>query len=909
MPIDQWDRLSSGPSDKPQRPCLWGKSKGLSSPYPLLAHLLDTAAASEALLGEALPRDLSAAAAAHCGVGIDEWRQAVIVLAGLHDFGKASAGFQNQDPVACPDWLSGCRDAFDAGRHDRVGGNLVWDRWDGLRSRYKAAQIVAGHHGTIPTLDQRWMRACGGAGLVDDSPPAELADARDEIWRIVTSVVGAFPDIDLPAPAASAALAVVIAADWIASASWLIACQQQTMTISGVSDPEAHFRRARDLAATHIRLSGLVAAAPRPAATPRTMLADGAAEWTPLQASIDADLSPTAAGIAVICAPTGEGKTEAALLAADRFAQGCGRNGFFFAMPTVATAEGLHARIERHVQGDTTGVSAPVRRVHSQASLYEEPSGGVPALADDNSEHGTLSEDPAAQQAAAAWMSGTRKALLAPYGVGTVDQVLLGALRAKYSPLRLLAAAAGCVIVDEVHSLDPYMRTLLCKAVEWLAALGAPVIVLSATMPRKRVVELLASYQRGAGSATTVPASAQGGYPGWTAWTPMDGYSGTSTSSRRRWSARFHTVDTPAAELTDRIASKAAEAAASGLCVLVVRSTVRAAQETYDAVVASDGTLEPGGTIDIIHSRMPQRNRRRRSEALLRRLGPDSTSRPRRMVIVATQIVEQSFDVDFDLLVTDPAPLAALLQRGGRVRRHRPPSPGESTEAVVFWPLTLDESPSYGSLIYARADLMSARAWLTAAETATSVAVAVPDDVAGLVEQADAETADSFVFDSADVEDAAEATLAQLVRIDADKALGRRWAIPAPDPEAPLADLTGTLDTETSHPGTRHQARSVLLMPIRGSGQHLRTLRGAALEAAPNRVPDRPEVREIFDEAVPVSYPNAAWAAELPRLEGGWDRTPVAGALLLDVTSGHADHGGYRLSLCSRTGLRIIRIP
>jgi CRISPR-associated endonuclease/helicase Cas3 len=673
----------------------------------------------------------------------------------------------------------------------------------------------------------------------------------------------------------------------------LITAQQQHMPATGCANPQEHYERARNLCAAHIDGNALVTAPARPSPTPAALIQGASASWTPLQASIDKTFQPESAGIAVIVAPTGEGKTEAGLLTAARFARACGRHGFFFAMPTVATAEGLHGRIQRYI--DAGSDDTTVQRVHSQASLFDDtPNSAV---------GGTVSEDTETQRAASAWMTGTRKTMLAPYGVGTVDQVLLGALRAKHSPLRMLAAASGCVIVDEAHALDPYMRILLCRSVEWFGALATPVVVLSATMPTRRTRELFDAYQRGAGCepATTI----LDGYPSWAAWTPTDGWSGSSTKPRRRWTARLRTADVPAAELTNRIAQQASAAASDGRCVLIVRSTVRAAQETHDALSACDASLVPGTTLQIVHSRMPHRDRRSRSETLLRLLGPDLGQRPRKMVVVATQVVEQSFDVDFDLAVSDPAPASALLQRLGRVRRHRPPSVGEAAEMVVVWPCDTTGAPRMGSLIYSKADLMAARAWLTDAETSVSVDVDVPDAVPGIVARADTETTDTFVFDAAE-EEAADATLAQLARMDAEKALGHRWAIPFPSPEAPLADLTGTIDTEEVHPGTRHQARSVLVIPATRDGGKWLFANGTTIDSHPARPPARRIVREAFDHAVPVSYPNSDWVALLPQLTGGWDRTPVAGALLLDQT-GDVTYGDYVLRQCPHTGLSITR--
>ena len=891
---------------------LWGKSRGLDSPYPLVAHLLDAAAAAQAIVSDSVPATLADTAARWMDSSPAHWTQAVKVLGGWHDIGKASCGFQNSDTSACPDWARGRMDRPGVERHDTVGAWLTWDRLDEHQDRYRAAQIVGGHHGTIPSLDKRWLCAMGGARLVDEDAPAELITERGRLWEILDEILGSLPDTRLPTPAASLSLAVVVLADWIASCTDLIKRQQAWLREHAASwSPLGHYERALGLAAAHLAENGLRAPARRRSPSAVDVFDSDEAGWTDLQASLVSDFRPSAPGIAFICAPTGEGKTEAGLIAAEQFAQVSGRHGFFFAMPTVATAEGLHERLQHYLDRvSPASDDRSLRRVHSQSILYD--SGSEPA-----------SDDLGAVRAAANWMSGTRKALLAPFGVGTVDQVLLGALKAKHSPVRLFAAACGALIVDEAHALDPYMRTLLARAVEWLAALDASVVVLSATLPPRRAAELASAYRAGVRRAADAGAAGVSGdricsadaefpgdigYPGWAAWTTADGWSKADALPRRNWELQVETEDASAAAVLDRMAEHAVAASRLGECVLVVCSTVRAAGDTYRAVRRLDATLSPGESVEIIHSRMPHSVRRDRSKRLLDLLGPANEDRPRRLILVATQVVEQSFDVDFDALITEPAPVAALFQRAGRVRRFRPPRIGEFVRARVVWPTGQDGMPRYGSPIYSRADLMATRACLTGGGNERTLKVRVPEDVQDLVVRADPEDDEGFGFDASIVAEAEEATLAQLVRVDYDKAEGLKWAIPVAAHDSPLMELTGTFDGEDNHPGTRHRATSVLVLPANPNGGSWVLADGKSLDPKPRHAPVREFVVAAFDAAIPVSYPNDSWASEMPRLGGGWDRTPLAGALILDTSCDRVEAGGYALRLCAETGLIVERV-
>ena len=891
---------------------LWGKSQGLEHPYPLAGHLIDTAAAARVICERMIPEGMIDALTRHMtGGGSDIWTNATVTLAGWHDIGKATCGFQARVPHARPAWLEGHDDT--GKRHDIAGGNLVWDRLRNHPDPMTAAQIVGGHHGSVPRLSQRMLMAYGGAGRIDHMPPAALLAARKSLLDMIENSAGQYPDeVEMEPLAASASLAVVVLADWIVSQDWLIRAQQQAHGLDESDtwhsfDPTAHYRTALNLANTALAETGLLPPPqslrkPEPADLIRNETADKNPEWRALQASIDAGLNPTGPGISVICAPTGEGKTEAALIAAAKYGKATGRHGFYFGMPTTATADGLYNRLTRYVSRITGDSGIAVRRVHSQAQLHDSH-GGV-----------FVSDD---ERAAANWMAGTRKAILAPWGVGTIDQVLLGAMRVKHSPLRLFGAAKGTVVIDEAHALDPYMRELLVRAVEWLAAYGASVVVLSATLPPKRVSELICAYKRGAGQGqfhcTGDNEQRTVGYPGWLAWSADDGYTNQAVEPRREWALTITRSDMPSSDLTARAAAAAVSASANGGCILLVRSTVRAAQDTYNAIRSNDSGLIPGDHLEILHSRMPMSVRRDRTESLMRKLGPrgrDAEPRPARFILVATQIVEQSLDVDFDALITDPAPAAQLLQRAGRVHRHDEvvrPDGMLAPQAAVMWPLGRDGRPSVSSPIYPTADLQAARQWLENEQTV----VAVPVDIPGIVAGCDIETRfdDPGAYDADDIE-IAEATLARIVAIDVARGAAHDWRIPSPH-DAYLAELTSPTDDEDAVcPGTRQGAHSVMLVPALKAGGEWRLHDGTPIPHKGPR-PDRATLLAVFGAAIPVSYP-AGWADALDEIGPAWRGTPLAHALMLpDAGDGatvvDSDGATWRLGADPETGLRIER--
>ena len=204
---------------------------------------------------------------------------------------------------------------------------------------------------------------------------------------------------------------------------------------------------------------------------------------TDLQQNLEQCHTASPYGITVICAPTGEGKTEAGLLAAASYAQGRDSSGWYFAMPTTATADGLRERLGGRLGAfEADGAAQGLQVIHSLAMLSN-----------------ASRFSPAASEARD-WLTGSKKAMLGSYGLGTVDQVLMGALAAKHTPLRLFAlAASGAVIIDEAHAFDSYMHELLDTALEWMGALRVPVVLMSATLPERRAHAMFRSYLRGCG--------------------------------------------------------------------------------------------------------------------------------------------------------------------------------------------------------------------------------------------------------------------------------------------------------------------------------------------------------------------------------------------------------------------------
>jgi CRISPR-associated helicase Cas3 len=410
---------------------------------------------------------------------------------------------------------------------------------------------------------------------------------------------------------------------------------------------------------------------------PRRLMSErfGGKEPRPVQlAAYESASAGQGPGLLLIEAPMGEGKTEAALLAAEVIASQTGSNGMFVGLPTQATADQMFGRVTGWLVAQPGQVT--VTLAHGKAGRNEAYQRLMPEAVG-------IGENEA-EITASQWLAGRKRRLLAPVVVGTVDQLLLAGVASRHVALRFLGLTGKVVVIDEVHAYDAYMSVILRRVLAWLGAAQVPVILLSATLPAGTRVELLGAYagelisqgNSGYPLVTWVSAPTTGQPEG--SFVPEWERSAEPATARPRSyhpasaQARTARIEFHAERDEAEAADLACGAVGEGGCVLVLRNTVGRAQRTYEHVAA---TLAPGEAT-LAHARFTAADRRIRDRLLAERFGPDGAGgRPIRHVVVATQVAEQSLDIDFDLLISDLAPVDLLLQRLGRVHRHKRPRP------------------------------------------------------------------------------------------------------------------------------------------------------------------------------------------------------------------------------------------
>lgn len=634
--------------------------------HPLICHMADVAAVALALWDEALSGPVRKLIADGMGLPEPEARLWAAFVAGLHDMGKASKPFQAK-LWGCAERLAGTglstadiRDAAkldrDAGYHGTVSAVQLRPLFKGMgvseALAWRLALVAGGHHGIFPNPG----RGQGEGQSIREATPAEGAPwqrVRRELFMELRAVLGitSTPTGSLPNASAMALAGLVTVADWIGSNTDFF-----PYSPGRASDPAGYFEQVARRAASEAlaRLHWLAFREPTPRGfgelfelTPR-----------PLQRVADDLRARPGLRLAIVEAPMGEGKTEAALLLAHHW-NVQGARGAYVALPTQATANQLHRRVTQFLERIFPGANINLMLVHG-GTLLQDDAPFLPANVDDGEGPGAV--------AAGEWFLPRKRSLLAPFGVGTVDQALMAVLQVKHVFVRLSGLAGKAVVIDEVHAYDTYMTGLLERLLEWLGALESPVVMLSATLPTQRREALARAYLRGMVSEAAMDA---GGVPG-SAYPRVTIVDSDGVAVRHFDASAENTrslgIDLIKDDL-DEVRLLLGRELEHGGCAVVICNTVARAQETYRAMKAEFGDSETG----LFHARFVFDDRDRIEGDCLAKFGPrkDNPKRPDRYVLVATQVVEQSLDLDFDVMVTDLAPLDLLLQRSGRLQRHQ----------------------------------------------------------------------------------------------------------------------------------------------------------------------------------------------------------------------------------------------
>ena len=654
----------------------WGKTSEDGGYHLLPYHCLDVAAVGDVLLRRN-PRVRSQLASM---LSIDEstLTTMVIFFLGLHDIGKFARHFQSLQPELFRA-LQGGADALNYVRHDALGA-LAWKSLlrpycaehgylgimgaQGRRASVESSvdywmHTVVGHHGRPVTHNEPEIRS-----PFADYFPEKNRQAVQAFFEEWYDLSGISAIIEYPTTAQ-----VKKASWWLAGLAvlcdWLGSNQDFFAMTSDVLPLDVYWRRAMNQAEEAIEKSGMLPSSTAPVHGLNEFFGASFQSPTPLQAKCMELPLHSGAGLYLLEDVTGAGKTEAALIIAHRLLAEGGQSGLYFALPTMATANAMYERMGKvyrrlYAEGTTPSLvlAHGARRLNDgfKDAIAHYPN--VTAV-----RYGDNTEP--AQAHCAAWLADSpKKSLLAEVGVGTVDQAVLGVLPSRHQSLRLYGLLGKVLIIDEVHAYESYLFRLLSALITFHVASGGSVILLSATLPQNQRYKLLEAFYDGLGQQPiALQRTGDKDYPLLT-HASAEGQQELVLASRPEVCRPVGVVRIDTFEQAESLMTAVV---AQGRCLCWIRNTVHDAREAYRELKLR----HPEWHIDLFHARFALGDRLTIEERAVNRFGKKGGESERKgQILIATPVVEQSLDIDFDEMISDLAPVDLIIQRAGRLHRH-----------------------------------------------------------------------------------------------------------------------------------------------------------------------------------------------------------------------------------------------
>ena len=721
---------------------LWAK-KTTDGPYwlPLEVHLRDTAEVAKMLWRDWIPENVKRIIIESIGGDEQDAERFFVFLAFAHDIGKATPVFQAKCSFPPTDLD---RDIYNA---LLMGGFIVKERrkdyrfyqytphalasqlilenaknlqLSGTNLNKNASIILGAHHGKPPDTGYEQVLYAYAPNFGHDD--MVWLRIQTELIQLALETCGYKTLEEIPAPLVSGQVllsSLIIVADWIASNTGLL----PLISFEWQSEVDS-IERVR-IGWDRLSLPG--AWDPYYDRYDESLYTDRFGDsFKPNEvqkAAINAANDLRKPGIMVIEAPMGLGKTEAALVVAEVYRNRAECGGLFFALPTQATSDGIFPRLLNWLDNLDLTEPQSVRLAHGKAQFNKDYT-GLQLFHGDSNIYENDETDERLEYAqtviAHQWFNGRKRALLANFVVGTIDQLLLMALKQKHVMLRHLGLAGKVVIIDECHAYDAYMSHYLKMALAWLGSYNVPVIILSATLTMDSRRGLIGAYL-GQESITGDWAEKQE-YP---LITYTDGNVVKSCSIKQDVKSRVVIIKRLALENVTGILEGILS---SGGCAGVIMDTVHRAQDMADDLRQCFGT----DIVILVHSRFITPDRLELEKRIRDSLGKTG-KRPVKLIVVGTQVLEQSLDIDFDVMITDIAPMDLLLQRLGRLHRHDRNRPDKLSLPTCY--ITGIEEDGFGKGIdnvYDEHLLIRTRDLLDSQYSAISL----PDEIARLVNTA-----------------------------------------------------------------------------------------------------------------------------------------------------------------------------
>ncbi|MBI5965492.1 MAG: CRISPR-associated helicase Cas3' [Chloroflexi bacterium] len=896
---------------------LWAKAdkKDETKVHRLVYHLIDVGQVAHEMWKKAIDVESKRQFCQWLGCDEDTAGQTLAFLISLHDLGKASPSFQIKvksmqgEVRKAGFWLPTIKPS-------QTSPHGVVSAWalslllpDLLKiseqDAKKISRAVGGHHGTwiIPAQLQP-----NSLTLIDKGNNEAIWDtARKELAEDMLTIFIPASGFTLPQDPQELNIFLTLLSGFASVADWIGSMTEFFPYEKSINVPLEEYtsRAAANAEKALAELGWFNWQADGKTLTFKEMFPFIAVPNSVQQTIMDEVAKTQLPTLLILESPTGSGKTEAALYAADTWLQSQRGSGMYIAMPTQATSNQMYERVTKFLR----------QRYPDEILNFHLVHGG--ALLEDNKAQteGVYDEDQTDSQGgirAESWFLPRKRTLLAPFGVGTVDQALMSVLQTRHFFVRMFGLRNKVVVFDEVHAYDTYMSELFKRLLIWLKQIGVSVILLSATLPEKTRRDLTAAYL--GADEMDLPAAE---YPRLTLASSA-GIQSISLESPSSRTVQLKPCDTQPQTIIEHLRT----ALGHGGCAAVICNRVARAQELYREIKAAG--LVPEEDLILFHARFPFAWREEIERSVLGRFGKGENgepnpNRPRKSIVVATQVIEQSLDLDFDFMVSDLAPIDLLIQRAGRLHRH---SKNDSSRPVnlqapallISFPQT-DDIPEFGHDEYVYERSVMLKTWLALKD---KTEMTMPGETTALIE--------AVYGGEIEIKDEA---LQKEMEIAIEKAEGKerkatfdavQQLIKAPDEDDLLSQRNGNLDEDdpTVHKAFRAMTRDAdpsisLICLHRVNGDLYLDTEGITNPLDISTKPDKDLVKQLLRQNINVQNRTVldAFAYKDPELT--WKHWKEVAALKYAMPvifeNGRCKLEGkkYALILDRQTGLTILK--
>ena len=609
---------------------IWAKTAPKKS---LIDHMLETGIVTECLIdADGMYRPVLSRLSEITGCDNNKLSAKIVFICAIHDIGKAHPIFQGRDAETLEILRRKNLNqaSFDTRfRHEQYGAN-IFDRLSAedvdIKNSDIISQIIRMHH----QKEQKKNSDIDIIKIDDKEKAKKWRHIQKEIYDYIKNVFH-FDNLNLINKNISkselfvvqnAILGIMITSDWIASNNYVF----DNQPYKNIDE----FLKSRKLQALKfLNNEGMIR---QQIPVMQDFKSAFGFNGRPVQNDVEKIVHKNDIKCMLIESDCGSGKTEAALYAAAVLGNRSGLSGIYMGLPTGVSAEAIQNRVDEFL---TSHGMRNTKLYTSKSMLLREPD-----------------KKPI-------WTDISRQRLLTSSAVGTVDQVMTVARLARFESVRMNGLASKVLIIDEIHAYDTYMLAVIRGLLMICGELGVPVIMLSATLPISTKKGLL-------GVVGNRDMELHNGYP-MISYVTKDGDVYEQVSNQYMPDKKISCELLPILNDNDKIARYAVDAVKDGGCECVIMNTVADAICVYDKIKKSK---KSDCKIILYHSRMTINARDETSREILTMCGKDRTKRPERVIIVGTQVLEQSLDIDVDYMITTICPIDLLFQRIGRYHRH-----------------------------------------------------------------------------------------------------------------------------------------------------------------------------------------------------------------------------------------------